>query len=137
MREAPPSAECRDEQATPGIDVVRDWTPITGASSAVYAPKPADVGRCLRATAFYTDNIGAAEEPATGVLEVPARGSSSAGLAPATDSGFVNAAPVFPDQDFVTEGDQSDRTSRRVAENTKPGGTSDRRSAPVTMTVTC
>ena len=31
-----PSAECRDEQATPGIDVVRDWTPITGASSAVY-----------------------------------------------------------------------------------------------------
>ncbi len=116
-----PSAECRDEQATPGIDVVRDWTPIAGASSAVYAPKPADVGRCLRATAFYTDNIGAAEEPATGALEVPARGSSSAGTAPTTDSGFVNAAPVFPDQDFLTEGDQSDRTSREVAENTKAG----------------
>ena len=29
--------------------------------------------------------------------------------------------PMFPDQDFGTEGDQSDRTSRTVAENTKAG----------------
>ena len=42
-------------------------------------------------------------------------------MAPASDGGFVNAAPVFPDQDFTTEGDQSDSTSREVAENTESG----------------
>ena len=41
--------------------------------------------------------------------------------APASDGGFVNAPPVFPDQDFNTEGDQSDRTIREVAENTEKG----------------
>ena len=116
-----PSAECRDDPGTPGIDVVGGWTPISGASAAAYAPKPADVGRCLRATAFYTDNIGTAGERVTGVLEVPVRGHGSSGAAPGSDVGFVNAAPVFPDQDFLTEGDQSDRTSRNVAENTKAG----------------
>ena len=116
-----PSAECRDDPATPGIDVVRGWTPISGASSAVYAPRPADVGRCLRATAFYTDNIGAAGERVTGVLEVPVGGHGSSGAGSVSDGGFVNAAPVFPDQDFLTEGDQSDSTSRKVAENTKAG----------------
>ena len=116
-----PSAECRDDPATPGIDVVRGWTPISGASSAVYAPRAADAGRCLRATAFYTDNIGAAGERVTGVLEVPVGGHGSSGTDPVSDAGFVNAAPVFPDQDFLTEGDQSDSTSRKVAENTKAG----------------
>ena len=28
---------------------------------------------------------------------------------------------MFPDQDFLTEGDQSDRTTREVAENTESG----------------
>ena len=116
-----PSAECRDDPATPGIDVVGGWTPISGASSAVYAPRPADAGRCLRATAFYTDNIGAAGERVTGVLEVPVGGHGSSGTGSVSDGGFVNAAPVFPDQDFLTEGDQSDSTSRKVAENTKAG----------------
>ena len=116
-----PSAQCRDDPGRPGIGVVEGWTPIGGAFSAVYTPRPADAGRCLRARAVYTDNIGAAEEPATGVLEVPVRGRQSAGTALIPDSGFVNAAPVFPDQDFLTEGDQSDRTSRKIAENTKAG----------------
>ena len=116
-----PSAECRDDPATPGIDVVRGWTPISGASSAVYAPRAADAGRCLRATAFYTDNIGAAGERVTGVLEVPVGGHGSSGNGSVSDGGFVNAAPVFPDQDFLTEGDQSDSTSQKVAENTKAG----------------
>ena len=118
-----PSAECRDDPNTPGIDAVREdgWTMIAGASAAVYAPKLADVGRCLRAVAVYTDNVGRGEERATGVLEVPVgrHGSSDAGQA--SDGGFVNAAPAFPDQDFSTEGDQSDRTSREVPENTEAG----------------
>ena len=116
-----PSAECRDDPDTPGIDPVGGWTMIAGASAAVYAPKPADVGRCLRAVAVYTDNVGRAEEQATGVLEVPVGRHGSFDTGPASDGGLVNAAPAFPDQDFSTEGDQSDRTSREVPENTEAG----------------
>ena len=114
------SAECRDNPDTPGIDVVGGWTPIAGSSSAVYAPKLADVGRCLRAVAMYTDNVGGDDE-AKGALEVPVGRHGSSGVAPASDGGFVNAAPVFPDQDFHTEGDQSDGTSREAPENTAAG----------------
>ena len=102
-RSATPSAECVD-------DPVVGWAAIDGATTAAYTPKPADVGKCLRATAFYTDNIGDAEEPATGVLERPAQINSPA-----------NAAPRFMDQDLNSPGDQSDRTSRKVKENTKAG----------------
>ena len=99
-----------------------DWKPILGALSAVYTPTPADVDRCLRAVATYWDNIGNADdEPIRGVLEVPARGRSPIVTDPESEGGFVNAAPIFPDQDLGTEGDQSDRTSRTVAENTKAG----------------
>ena len=118
-----PSAECMDDPSTPGIDTVNDdgWTAIAGATSAVYSPKAADVGRCLRATAMYVDNVGRVGEQATGVLEVPVGSHGSFNTGPVSDSGFVNAAPVFPDQDFITEGDQSDRTNREVAENTVAG----------------
>ena len=117
-----PSAGCRDYSVTPGIGVVGDWTLIGGASSAFYAPQPSDLGRCLRATAVYTDNIDDIDERAVGVLEVPVKGSKSADAAPIPESGpVVNAAPVFPDQDFHTEGDRSDRTRREVAENTEAG----------------
>ena len=118
-----PSAECREDPDTPGIAAVRedDWTTIVGATSAVYAPKPGDVGMCLRAVAFYTDNVGRGEKRAEGVLEVPVGRHGSFDTAPAPDGGFVNAPPVFPDQDFTTEGDQSDRTSREVPENTEAG----------------
>ena len=118
-----PSAECRDDPDTPGIDTVSDdsWTTIPGAMSAVYAPKAADVGRCLRATATYIDNVGRTNEQATGVLEVPVGRHGSFDTGPESDSGFVNAPPVFPDQDFSTEGDQSDTASREVAENTEAG----------------
>ena len=116
-----PSAECRDDPGTPGIDAVDGWNTIAGVSAAVYAPKLADVGRCLRATAVYTDNVGRAEERATGVLEVPVGRHGSSGAGQASDSGFVNAAPLFPDQDFTTEGVQSDMTSREAPENTEEG----------------
>ena len=114
--EGTPSAECRDDPDTPDIDVVDvdSWTAIVGASAAVYVPKEADVGSCLRATAFYTDNIenpaGAADDEAEGVSERPVQ-----------DSKAANAAPRFVDQDLNSPGDQSDRTSRKVAENTEAG----------------
>ena len=118
-----PSRECVDDPDTPGIDPVV-WPPdggaiIAGATSAVYAPKAEDVGHCLRARALYVDNVGRAQEMATGVLEVPVGRHGSFDTAPASDGGFVNAPPVFPDQDFTTEGDQSDRTSREVPENSE------------------
>ena len=120
-----PSRECVDDPDTLGIDPVA-WPPdggaiIAGATSAVYAPKAEDVGHCLRARAIYVDNVGRAQEMATGVLEVPVGRHGSFDTAPASDGGFVNAAPVFPDQDFHTEGDQSDRTSREVPENSEEG----------------
>ncbi len=108
-----PSAKCED------IEVDEVWTPIGGASSAVYLPKSTDVGRCLRATAFYMDNLDDTEQQATGVLEVPARGARTPTSIPLHPS--VNAAPAFPDQDFIEEGDQSDGASREVAENTRSG----------------
>ncbi len=116
---------CRDETGTL-------WTVIAGAESAVYIPKLDDVGRCLRATAFYTDNIpnprnaspsltcvvsAVAGDRACGVSEVPVGRHGSFGAAPESDGGFVNAAPVFPDQDYTTEGDQSDSAIREVAED--------------------
>ncbi len=115
-----PSAECLDDSEAFVIDTVTDWTPVAGATSAVYAPKAADVGRCLRAVVQYIDNVGGADD-ATGVLEVPVGRHGSFGTAPDTDGGFVNAAPAFPDQDFTTPGDQSDSTSREVPENTAEG----------------
>ena len=62
---------------------------------------------------IYTDNIESPGDPphlATGVLEAPTQESRSA-----------NAAPRFVDQDLNSPGDQSDRTSRRVPENTEAG----------------
>ena len=106
-----PSAECRDDPDTPNIGVVDGWTPIDGASAAVYTPTPAEVGKCLRATAFYTDNQEEdADDEAEGVSERPVQ-----------DSKAANAAPRFVDQDLNSPGDQSDRTSRKVAENTEAG----------------
>ena len=115
-----PFQECQHDPDT-HIDAVSGWSMITGATSAVYAPKPADVGMCLRAVAFYTDNVGPGEKRAEGVLEVPVGRHGSFVTAPASDGGFVNAAPVFPDQDYTTEGDQSDSTTREVPENSEKG----------------
>ena len=93
------------------------WTAIGDALSAVYVPRPTDVGRCLRATAYYTDSLDDTVLDATGVLEFPTEGVKTDDPDPGLPS--VNAAPEFPDQDFLTPGVQSDRTSREVAENTK------------------
>lgn len=79
------------------------------------------VGRCLRATATYVDSIGSADDYATRLLEVPVRYDHVADTDQQRDGGFVNAAPVSPDQDPSTESDQSDNASRSVAENTATG----------------
>ena len=111
--EGAPPAECLDDETTDlGVVDPNRWITIDGASSAAYTPMTADVGRCLRATAIYTDNIespGDAPHRTRGVSEAPVQDSRSA-----------NAAPKFVDQDLNSPGDQSDRTSRKIAENTDP-----------------
>ena len=111
-----PSAGCRT-YAGP-------WRTIERASSSVYAPRPADVGRCLRATAVYTDELEDADQRAARVLEAPARGRGpdpTPGDDTEPEEGFVNAAPEFPDQDPSAAGVQSEVASREVAENTRAG----------------
>ena len=101
---------CHADQVTPGVTVIGGWEPIPEATSPAYVPQAIDAGRCLRATAIYSDNIGDAAAPVEGVSEAPVQ-----------DDSPVNAAPHFVDQDISASGDQSDRISRRVAENTKAG----------------
>ena len=97
---------------------------IDGASSAAYTPKIGDYAedtsttpptrtRCLQAQATYTDNIDPNATTAT-VLA----GSSDGAI---QKSDPANTAPKFVDQDLATSGDQSDETSRSVAENADKG----------------
>ncbi len=106
-----PLQECRDDTTTPDVG---GWVPIEEATSSAYTPTPADVGRCLRATATYTDGIeghGPAEHDQDANedgLQV-----SLASEKPVQLDNPANTAPHF-----VVE---SDRTSRRVDENTEAG----------------
>ena len=89
-------------------------TLITGASSAAYTAKQDDIGSCLIAQATYTDNIVTDTNDDDVDDEAMAEVSTDAAV---QDSDPANTAPLFPDQDLNTEGDQSDETSRSVAEN--------------------
>ena len=95
-------------------DHTGEYTSVSpDVSSSTYTPQTADVGKCLRATVIYTDNIEGPGDPphrVTGVSEAPVQ-----------DRRPANAAPRFVDQDLNSPGDQSDRTSRRVPENTDAG----------------
>ena len=99
-----PSAECLDDPGT-GIAGVGGWTRIGGVSTG-YTPEGDDVGRCLRATVTYTDNLdnpaGMGDERLTTVTEAPVQSNPPA-----------NTAPHFLDG--------TDRTSRRIAENIEAG----------------
>ncbi len=71
------------------------WTAISGAASASYTPVDGDLNRYLRATASYTDTLGA--------------GRSAAGIsANKVAAQGTNSAPVFADA----------TATRSVAENT-------------------
>ena len=117
VRRAPAESACRAYTA----DEAAGWSPIERASSSVYAPRQDDVGRCLRVTAHYADELED-DQRATAVLEVAVRGrrhTPTPDPEPEEDGGFVNAAPVFPDQDHLTPGVQNEETTRTVAENTR------------------
>ena len=100
---------------------------IDDASSAAYTPVLADRDMCLQARVTYTDNIAGDGE------ESPLVDNDGDGTPSNTDGVYVhetteaevqvsdpaNTAPLFPDQDPTTSGDQSDEASRSIAENTK------------------
>ena len=81
----------------------RGSTDIEKATSATYTPVAGDVGQKLMASASYTDGEGSSK---TAVME------STYEVAADTR----NEAPVFPDQDPDTDGDQLDQ-ERSVAED--------------------
>ena len=87
---------------------------ISGATSASYAPVPADVGRFLKATASYEDPQGSGK-----TAEAVSAGATAT-------AGSANNEPAFADE----------TTSRTVAENTEEARTSATRSAPPTMPAT-
>ena len=82
---------------------------IDNATSMAYTPDDADTGSYLRATASYTDR----------------EDSGKSAMAKSENSvqrpRGANEAPVFPDQDPDTEGDQSTTATREVPENTAAG----------------
>ena len=77
-------------------------------------------GNCLRATATYTDKIVDAADTATPPTTEPDTATEETDAVVQVASP-TNSAPKFPDQDLTTPGDQSDSTSRTVAENTAAG----------------
>ena len=86
-----------------------NYADIENAEAANYSPTSNDVGWYLRATVTYNDGEGEGKVAmATSMHTVQAINEP-------------NAAPVFPDQDPDTSGDQSDTATRMVEENTAEG----------------
>ncbi len=102
------AAECDANTAADAICA------IPKAKSAAYTPTDDDNGGRLAALATYTDNIDSSVEEGTDTAEV-----FKVTREAVQQSEADNTAPLFPDQDPNTSGDQSDETSRSVAENTE------------------
>ena len=96
---------------------------IDGASSASYVPgdddydDTNDTGYFLTAQATYKDNIQNLANDGTVTDDPTVIAGTTKRDVQLSDA--ANAAPVFPDQDPNTLGDQSDTATRSVAENTK------------------
>ena len=112
--EAGTNRVCGDDGNTTDVDATADGSTacvIDGATSPLYTPSAAtdntDVGFTLHALVTYTD-------ARSGTTDVYALASSDGVV---QDRNPANTAPVFPDQDPNTAGDQSDTAMRSVAEN--------------------
>ena len=85
------------------------YSDIDDAIASSYTPQDTDNGSYLRVTATYTDPEGSGK---SAMARSAYKAQAKRGL---------NNAPVFPDQDADTEGDQSTEATRSVAENTAAG----------------
>ena len=109
--------------ATDFVNVTPDVT------SGAYTPKSGDAGKCLQATATYTDDIPgdsatAGTPDTTDNDDDDTTDANMDGIdvfkvseKPVQTSDPANAAPNFPDQDLGTAGDQSEMAMRSVEEN--------------------
>ena len=80
---------------------------LEGGISGTYTPTADDIGKCLRATASYTDPQGSD----TAMSELLTDSDQP------VEEDDTNKAPAFPDQDMEADGDQTDQ-ERTVEENT-------------------
>ena len=99
------------DEETDGTCPETGYTDITDATSATYSPVDVDVDTCLQATVTYRDSLSVAGTEGV-------RTASQATKRGVQDDAAANDAPKYEDQDPSTVGDQSDETSRTVAENT-------------------
>ena len=104
--------------ANPNVEA--DWTDILGATAATYTPGSSDDGQKLRAIATFRDAANV-DDQFTHDRDESIRTATHTPdfLVKAADSN--NQAPVFPDQDRNTAGDQSDRTTRQIREDAMAG----------------
>ena len=80
------------------------WEDITGATSSTYTPKSGDVGYYLRATATYSDGLGAGRDSASAVTAFAVE-----------ERPVTNAQPAFADTGDA-DGVQQARPVRETAE---------------------
>ena len=86
-----------------------DTDDLEGGISGTYTPTADDIGKCLGATARYTDPQGSD----TAMSELTASDQP-------VEEDDTNKAPTFPDQDMEADGAQTDQ-ERTVEENTASG----------------
>ncbi len=130
----PVSAEVDIENCLAGIQDTGELACETGTPTLVRVETCTVDPVTLEQICTVTTELGGI--PSLYILMAREIGTSEA---PVQDRSPANAAPQFVDQDLSAAGDQSARTSRKVAENTEAGqgiGSPDR-SVPMTRTATC
>ena len=102
--------------ADPNVEA--DWTDILGATTATYTPGSSDDGQKLRAIATYRD-AASVDDKFTHDRDESIRTATNTPAFLVMGADNNNQAPVFPDQDDQTTGDQSERTTRSVREDAR------------------
>ena len=95
-----------------------NWVDIAGATAATYTPGTGDFEKDLRVVATYR-NTATADNLFTHDKDESIRTATTTSVFAVKDSDANNQAPVFPDQDDQTTGDQSDRATRSVLESAR------------------
>ena len=103
-----------ERQWSRSSDGMNNWSDIDKETGTSYTPVAADVGYYLQLTVNYRDTE-------SGEVTENDKTTQMMSANPVRDTRTTNDAPVFPDQDAATDGNQSTTTTRKVAENTASG----------------
>ena len=96
------------------------WMSITGATSDTYTPVSGDATKLLAAVATYRDAANEDNQFTHDIDESKIYATTTADFT-VKSADTNNQAPVFPDQDTNTPGDQSDRATRSIPESAEAG----------------